>query len=175
MGLDQRENSLSMMASYDKLDYDKYVYRRYVASGGDYVLEGSPLSLQNLRCLYGRGSDPCTDSLFAPESYTKLAPYLLDGYPDSVFYFVRHDYNQSEFGHTTPIQKVYPDATLPAPGDPVGEADTTAEGYLKYYEYEFTLYNLLPTVPYYFNVTAFDFGSPESGAVSYTHLTLPTN
>ncbi len=35
-------------------------------------------------------------------------------------------------------------------------------GYFKFFEYEYTITDLLPTVPYYVNVTAFDFGWPES-------------
>ena len=35
-------------------------------------------------------------------------------------------------------------------------------GFFKYFEYEFIIEDLLPTVPYWVNVTAFDFGSPES-------------
>ncbi len=38
--------------------------------------------------------------------------------------------------------------------------------YLKYFMYEYTIPNLLPTVEYYVNVTAFDFGSPQSGLKS---------
>jgi hypothetical protein len=37
----------------------------------------------------------------------------------------------------------------------------TEDGYLKYFEYEYTLENLLPTVSYYVNVTAFDYGFPD--------------
>jgi hypothetical protein len=39
----------------------------------------------------------------------------------------------------------------------------TEDGHFKYYEYEYTVDNLLPTIPYYVNVTAFDYGSPVSG------------
>ncbi|RLB67800.1 MAG: hypothetical protein DRH04_07550, partial [Deltaproteobacteria bacterium] len=39
----------------------------------------------------------------------------------------------------------------------------TEDGYFKYYEYQFIVNNLLPTVPYYFNVTAFDRGSQKTG------------
>jgi hypothetical protein len=57
-------------------------------------------------------------------------------------------------------------------------ADTaylTADGFIKYYEYELTIDNLLPTVPYWINVTAFDYGSPKSGlgALETTPTLLP--
>jgi len=35
-----------------------------------------------------------------------------------------------------------------------------------YYEYQFEIEDLLPTVPYWINVTAFDYGSPQSGLPS---------
>lgn len=42
----------------------------------------------------------------------------------------------------------------------------TSDGWLKYYEYVDTLKNLLPSVRYFVNVTAFDYGSPASGLPS---------
>jgi hypothetical protein len=59
-------------------------------------------------------------------------------------------------------------------------ADTiflTDNGYIKYYEYEYTIEGLLPTVPYWVNVTAFDYGSPKSGlgALETTPTLLPLN
>jgi len=63
------------------------------------------------------------------------------------------------------MRKVYPEQPYPSHLNP-DSADTselTSDGYYKYFEYEYTIENLLPTVPYYVNVTAFDFGSPQSG------------
>ena len=76
---------------------------------------------------------------------------------------MKHDFNTSEFGVTTPVRKVYPDEPDPhtLPVDSLTPSRYTEEGYLKYYEYEFTITDLLPTVPYWVNVTAFDFGSPK--------------
>jgi hypothetical protein len=48
------------------------------------------------------------------------------------------------------------------PADSLTPADYTDDGYLRYFEYEFTIENILPTVPYYVSVTAFDFGWPKS-------------
>ncbi|MCP4569708.1 MAG: hypothetical protein GY841_19180, partial [FCB group bacterium] len=53
------------------------------------------------------------------------------------------------------IHKIYPDAS------PNDLTDTTAEGYQRYYEYEYTIDNLQPSKPYYFAVTTFDFGSAK--------------
>ncbi len=47
--------------------------------------------------------------------------------------------------------------------DSLVDDDYTDEGYFKFFEYEFFIENLLPTVSYWINVTAFDFGSPKSG------------
>ena len=71
------------------------------------------------------------------------------------------------------LKKVYPLAPRP----PVIDADSirilypngedtlflTEDGFIRYYEYEFTLQHLLPSVTYWINVTAFDFGSPKTG------------
>ena len=75
----------------------------------------------------------------------------------------KHDANQSRLGYHTPIKRIYPTAPKPEPGDTINPEALTPDGYLKYYEYEMTINNLLPTVPYYVNVTAFDFGSPKIG------------
>ena len=162
-GRDERDYSLSLVASYDRENYDKWVWEPHLYGGGAYVIQEIPFSLDDLKCLYGQGGDPCADSLFDPLFFTSGNPYVLPGFSDSVFYFTRHDANQSNLGVTTPIKKVYPNQPPPVPGEEPEADDLTEDGYLKYYEYEFTIKNLLPTVPYYVNVTAFDFGSPESG------------
>jgi hypothetical protein len=102
--------------------------------------------------------------------YTPASPYRLPGFlGDSIFYFVRQDYNQSDLGLNTRIRKIYPEAVKPVILDvdsipaPDRETYLTEDGYFKYYEYELELVDLLPTVQYYVNVTAFDFGSPQSG------------
>jgi hypothetical protein len=120
-----------------------------------------PYTLAELRCAYGRTADPCDDSTFDPLRFTPNSPFVNPSYPDSVFYFARHSSNASEFGVTSPIRKIYPNQ--PFPSVPPVPGDYTTDGYLKYYEYEFEVNGLLPTVSYYVNVTAFDFGSPESG------------
>lgn len=88
---------------------------------------------------------------------------------DSIFYFAPQDFNQSELGVSTPIRKIYPNAPKPtildADSIPANARDSflTDDGYFKYWEYECEIDGLLPTVPYFVNVTAFDFGSPQSG------------
>ncbi len=163
-GRDERVSSMSLIASYDLHNYDKYVWTG--SNGGvDYEILDIPYTLDSLRCLYGNGSDPCTDSLFDPLSYTPSSPYVHPDFDDSVFYFRAHDYNASIPGVTTPIRKVYPDEESPSiyHPDSIPAEAYTEDGFLKYYEYEFNVDSLLPTVPYSVNVTAFDFGQPDMG------------
>ena len=54
---------------------------------------------------------------------------------------------------------VWSEGTAP---DSASADELTEDGYLKYFEYEFEIKDLLPTVPYWVNDTAFDFGSPQA-------------
>jgi len=162
IGRDNREQSFSLLASYDRENYRKFIYKPTLQPRPGYVMEISqPYKLEELRCSYGRYPNPCGDSAFDPLKYTPSGPYIHPFFPDSIFYFARHASNASEFGVTTPIRKIYPNQ--PPPTVPPIATDYTDDNYLKYYEYEFEIDDLLPTVPYFMNVTAFDFGSPETG------------
>jgi len=168
---DERETSYSLLASYDIEDYNKYVLN---VLRNTWELTETPFTLDSLRCLYGDTVDgsPCNDTLFDPTDHPRSNPIsVVDDSGDVVtFYFEAQDFNRSILGNdslnaTTPIRKVYPDQSYPSSLTP-DSADTselTDEGFLKYFEYEYTIENLLPTVPYYVNITAFDFGSPASG------------
>ncbi len=162
IGRDNRQSSFSVIASYDRQDYNKYVWNEKRLPEPGYSLLEDPFTIDSLRCLYGTS---CADSLFDPLSYTRSSPYIHPLYPDSVFYFEAQDYNASTFGVSTPIQKVYPNQPYPSTLNPdsADAEDLTPDGNFKYFEYEYTIDNLLPSVPYYVNVTAFDFGSPKSG------------
>ncbi len=68
------------------------------------------------------------------------------------------------------VRKVYPDAVKP-PFDSTLWTDDMVTGehglpLPKFYEYEFVITNVLPTIPYFLSVTSFDFGSPKSGLQS---------
>lgn len=161
---DERESSFSMYASYDLENYNKYVWDAAKRPIAGFSLFEKPFLLDTLRCLYG---DSCNDLSFDPNSYPRNNPLVIG---DSIFYFEAQDYNASTFGSTefsfsNPISKIYPDQPYPSSmlPDSAREDEKTEDGYLKYYEYETTIENLLPTIPYYVNVTSFDFGSPESG------------
>jgi len=155
---DERAASFSMMQSYDHEDYNKLVY---VAAGSDpgFELKETPFTIEQLRCLYGSS---CNDTEFDPLDYTRSHPYVHPDYPESVFIFEPQDYNASILGVNTGIHKIYPFQDEPNL-DSINAADTTDDGYYKYYEYEYVLDDLLPTVQYYVNVTAFDYGSPATG------------
>ncbi|UCD63268.1 MAG: hypothetical protein JSW34_11025 [Candidatus Zixiibacteriota bacterium] len=156
-GRDDRETSFSLMASYDKEDYNKYVW---VEEG--FELLDVPYTLDSLRCLYG---DSCGDMAFHPLDYPQSQPFFLPGFADSIFYFAPQDFNAAEYGTVTPIRRTYPDQPYPSSLNPdsVAADELTEDGRLKYFEYEFVVEDLLPTVPYWINVTAFDFGSPKAG------------
>ena len=160
---DDRETSYSLVAQYDRENYDKYVYTTRRGVYPSFQQFDDPFTLEELRCLYGRGSDPCADSAFDPFRYTFDYPYIHPLFPDSIFYFDAHDYNRSEYGVDTPIRKTYPDEPRPTSLENAYPEQLTEDGYLRYYEYEFIIEDLLPNVPYYIAVTAYDFGSPETG------------
>ncbi len=155
VGRDERETSFSVVGSYDREDYNKLVW-----DGSDYRLYDIPYTLDSLRCLYGIS---CDDSLFHPLLYTRDNPYQHPLFAESLFYFTPQDFNASEFGTITPIRRTYPDQPYPSSLNPdsVTADELTDDGRLKYFEYETVIEGLLPTVPYYVSVTAFDFGSPE--------------
>ncbi len=160
---DARASSYSVVTSYDLEDYNKFVYD---AARREWELNDEPFALEKLRCLYG---DSCNDPFFDPLVYTPSSPYHHYGiWGDSVFYFAAQDFNQAELGLPGGIRKVYPDQPFPShlDADSARPEELTADGYFKYFEYEYMIDNLLPTVPYWVNVTAFDFGSPSSGLPS---------
>jgi hypothetical protein len=163
---DDRRSSYSILTSYDLLNFNKFYWDGDQGATGDWVLKDAPFTISQLRCKYAAGG--CTDSSFSPLLYSRSNPYRLTGFPDSLFYFAPQDFNQSEFGVTTDIRKIYPNQPYPASLDKDSclPEDTTEEGFYKYFEYEYEITDLLPTVPYYVNVTAFDFGSPKSGLAS---------
>ncbi len=165
LGRDERDASLSLVASYDKLNYDKYLLNTSLEVP-QWELLDMPFTLGQLRCLYGSSEEPCSDTTFDPLFYTQLNPYRHPDFPnDSLFRFTAHHWNAFELGVATPISKRFPDVPDPRllPVDSLTVDMYTEDGYLRFYEYEFTIENLLATVPYYVTVTAFDFGSPKAG------------
>lgn len=180
IGRDQRESSYSIIATYDIEDYNKYIYEididttfRMNSNGdtvgfsistiqSDVILKDPPFTIDSLRCLYG---DSCQDASFNPLKYTQVNPFELG---DSLFYFEPQDFNSSIPGINTNIKRRFPEQPFPTNINPqlANLDELTEEGLLKYYEYELLIDNLLPTVEYWVNVTAFDFGSPVADLAS---------
>jgi len=172
MGRDERLSSYSLVQSYDFENFNKWVFDD---TTGVFILRERPYTLQELRCWYA--PDSCNDTLWDPLDYPRSKPFP---FGDSVFYFVAQDYNRSVLANygdsaTTGIRKCYINAMKPTMEwvdntatipDTLRDSLLTEDGYFKYYEYEYTIGDLLPTVPYWINVTAFDYGSPSSGLPS---------
>ncbi|MCH8027294.1 MAG: hypothetical protein IID63_04140, partial [candidate division Zixibacteria bacterium] len=159
---DDRETSYSFIASYDIENYDKYVWNYEKQPFADWEILDFPMTLKQIKCAYALS---CDDSLFDVFQYRPSFPYSHPNYPESLFYFVKHEHNVSEFGVTTPITKRFPNAPDPRskPADSISSDFYTADGYLKFFEYEFIIEDIIPTVAYYVSVTAIDFGWPKSG------------
>jgi hypothetical protein len=163
IGRDERSGSFNLVNSYDRENFNKYVLNTSLNEWG--LLE-APFSLNRLECLYG---DSCNDPFFDPLNYTITSPYVHSGpWGDSVFYFAAQDFNNSELNVRGSIQRIYPDLPYPSSLNPdsARPEELTEDGLFKYFEYEYEIESLLPTVPYWVNVTAFDYGSPESGLPS---------
>jgi len=160
---DERAASYALIASYDVEDFNKFFWNEDLRPDPGYELDGIPLSLDTLRWLYAESSE---DTTWHPLDFSRNFPFIYHGPTgDSLFYFEPQDYNTSEFGVSSPIRKIYPDQAYPSSLnlDSVDIEELTPDGYLKYFEYEFEINELLPSVAYWVNVTAFDFGSPDDG------------
>lgn len=156
---DDRSSSYSRLVSYDIENYNKWTYNGG-ASPPVFQLKDEPFTYQELFGLYAFG-----DTAFDPLRFTISRPYHHPFYPESTFYFEKQGYNSSSLTDPSGIRKVYPNQPYPSTLnlDSLPQAEKTANGLPRYFEYEYTIRNLLPTVPYWISVTAFDFGSPSSG------------
>ncbi len=134
---DEREAVL--LASWDLQDYSRFEWNSVRKK---YEVVDPPYTLDSLRVLYGEE--------FVPLDYNYHNPFYFEG---RAYYFEAVDYNASDRFDPKRIHKLYPDAVDDT-------ADVDEEGRMRYYEWEYVIDNLLPTVPYYVTVTAFDFGHP---------------
>lgn len=129
----------TLLASYDRHNFSRYIWDK---RRDRYRLKELPFSLDSLQVLYGAD--------FKPLDFRIESPLVADG---NTYYFETVDFNASELDNPRGIRKVYPDALKDT-------SDVDAEGRMRYYEYEYVIDNLLPTLPYFVTVTAFDFGHP---------------
>ena len=146
-----------MVNSFDKDDYNKYIWNR---DRGIYELKDAPYTRDSLKTMYGESFDPMR--------FNRDNPFY---WIDSAFYFNPQDWNQSNLTDTNSIHKLYPDASYPSTLNPDTAKihfpeELTEEGYFKYFEYEYSLKHMLPSQLNYVAVTAFDYGSPGSGLES---------
>jgi len=156
---DNRSSSYSRLVSYDKENYNKWTYNAS-AVPPLFQLKDEPFTYQQLFTYYAFG-----DSTFDPLKFTQTHPYHHPYYPESTFYFERQGYNSSSLTDPDGIHKVYPNQPYPSTLvlDSLPASEKTSDGYPKYFEYDYVINDLLPTVPYWISVTAFDFGSPSTG------------
>jgi hypothetical protein len=133
------EQEAVLVWSYDLENYNRY---RWNILRNRYELREIPFTLDSLRALYGESFDPLAYSHYDPLSHN-----------GALYYFESADYNASDFLNPRGIHKVYPDAELDT-------SDVDEEGRMRYYEWEYVIEDLLPTVPYWVSVTALDFGHP---------------
>ncbi|MDD4050338.1 MAG: hypothetical protein PHR28_00385 [candidate division Zixibacteria bacterium] len=144
-GEDNRFSDFVLLATYDQRDYNRYQWNSLLQRWEN---SPAPLTYDSLQIIYG--------AAFDPDLYTAESPMAPDDpqNPDNVYtYFTPQDWNQSDLSNPTGIHRVYPEA------DRNDLADTTEEGYHRYYEYEYVIDNLPPSRPVYVAVTAFDYGS----------------
>jgi hypothetical protein len=137
-----RQSDYVLLTSYDIDDYKVFIFNE---NEFEWEQQSVPLTRDSLNILYGPD--------FEPPDYGSETDYFIDSHTGDILYFRAQDWNQSDLTDPFLIHKVYPDATRDDP------SDTTDEGQMRYYEYEYIIPNLQPSVPYYFSVTAFDYGS----------------
>ncbi len=159
LSLSGNKNDFAMITSFDKEDYVRWVWDK---DYGEWIVKESPLTIDSLRALYGEGFDPF--------EYTREDPMNdLDEEGEVTSYFFRvQDWNKSDLRDTNKIHKVYPDQPYPSTLNLDSARmyypdEVTEEGYLKYFEYKYTVRNLLRSNMYYVAVTAFDYGAPGLG------------
>jgi len=158
-------SDFACLASYDVEDFYRYHWDGALL---EWLRSPYRITIDEALCLYA--SSGCNDAVWHPSDYTRQAPYVMPGHPDSMFYFEPVLANAWRFGLETPFVKRYPEATKPLyarPSDvPQDSADfyLTPDGYFKYYEYEFLIDRLLPEQTYWVTITAFECSSlvPEA-------------
>ncbi len=159
VSLTDNRSDFTVLASFDKKDYDRWVWSYQKEK---WVLPDPPLTLDSLRKIYGVDFDPMNYDSDHP------FPRHNEGDPDSVFYFSEQDWNAGDLSDTLGIHKRFPDEPFPSTlnldsAEIYYPEELTEDGYLKYFEYEYVLRDLLPSRLYYVSVTAFDYGSPGHG------------
>lgn len=137
------------LVSFDVDDYRVYEFDAIL---GLWQQRSAPVYRDTLLTQYG--------SSFDPDLYDSEQHFFVDPNSGAYLYFLPQDWNYSDLTNPNGIHRVYPDAREDDP------ADTTDEGWLRYYEYEYVITNIEPSRPYYFSVTAYDYGSLKADLAS---------
>ncbi|MEE9441084.1 MAG: hypothetical protein V3V99_00240 [candidate division Zixibacteria bacterium] len=140
--LSDRVSDFVLLTSFDVDDYKRFEYNEILQV---WEQTSVPFTRDSLETLYGRG--------FEPLDYFDESNRFEDPTTNQFMYFAPQDWNQSDLSNPDLIHRIYPNSSRD------DQSDTTDEGWLRYYEYEYVIDNLQPSVPYYFSVTAFDYGS----------------
>ncbi len=153
-----QSNDFTLVTSFDKENYDRYEYDVDLHS---WVIVNPPYDMRLLRNMYGDDFDP--ELYFNEENLFNFYNTRLSRWES--YFFTRHDWNESDLKDTTKIHKIYPDQPYPSTLNLDSARmfypdEVTEDGQLKYYEYRYVLRNLLPSIPHYVAVTAFDHGFP---------------
>lgn len=157
----------TLITSYDLENYDRYEFFSGSDNQGNYQtlwkVKQPPFTLEELKQMYGNDFDPNqyydSKSLFTSYNYTT-------GNYES-YYFKNHDFNSSDISNKNEIHKVYDKQAYPSTlnldtANMFYPYEVTKDGQLKYFEYEYVLKDLLPSIPYFISVTAFDHGVPQN-------------
>jgi len=152
VALDDRRSSLTLLSVYDRENYDRFRWTKGLYETYSWINEDVPFTLDSLRQLYHNPD-------FDPRFYTRLNPMNIN---DTLYHFEPHSYNASSLCCMDNIHKLYPNAVDPGT-DPSTwrDEDVTyehGEPFPKYHEYEYVFDSLLPTIPYWVAVSAYDFG-----------------
>lgn len=151
---DDRLSDFILLNTFDLDNYRRYQFD-YIPTdwAGEFTITwhqiGGPLSRDSLRTIYGPEFDPA--------AHYDQFNYFLDPANGRAYFFEPQGWNKSDLNDPFGVHRVYPEASR------LDLSDTTEAGFLRYYEYEYDVLNLQPSVPYYFSVTTFDHGS--AGAV----------
>jgi len=173
MGRLPQNDELALLTSNDFFNYLVSVWN---VSDSAYSYVGRPVTLDSLQSLYGDD--------FEPEDYpcdSRETGFLFE---DDTYCFETLGWNQSidgwldgAFGtRAGSIKKTWADDINDGIVTPVMDSSNSALWvkdinpmtgdsvlYHKYYEYEYTIDNMLPSVPWYLSVTAFDCGDFNAG------------
>jgi hypothetical protein len=153
-----RVYDFTLVTSYDIDDYDRW---EYDSDYGGWVVKNPPYKLRLLKQMYG---DDFDWSLYfnSDHPFVFYNPFTRKY---EKYFFTKHDWNESEVHDSLKIHKIFPDQPYPSTMNLDSARmfypnEVTEDGQLKYFEYEYTLINLLPSQPYYVSVAAFDQGFP---------------